>query len=151
MIQEGMQAAYEQGCIDGSQFGSRGGSRTPSVTTSAIIRRSDGIPDASFQWDDTDVNLTTRLPQNEETDSRQQDFEDEDLSEHEETVLGDIVEEVVQETNPNTVHEEIFEQTTPEIVQENVQEVAEENVNMSFTHEQIESHMADLTTRLGDL
>jgi hypothetical protein len=64
IIRDTIQAAYEAGCSDGSCFVSIGGSRfgsirdwnSPSPTTSQLVCNQQGINEASYQWDETDVN-----------------------------------------------------------------------------------------------
>jgi hypothetical protein len=86
MIREAIEAAYIHGRSDGSGYGSIGGSRlgsirdsnSPSPTTSQLVSNQDGINEASYQWDDTDVNFPPVRRDSE--DSCSNDFVGEDLT-----------------------------------------------------------------------
>ncbi len=86
MVWEAIHAAYLHGRSDGSRYGSIGGSRlgsirdsnSPSPTTSQLVCNQQGIIEASFQLDKTDVNFPPLRRDSE--DSRSDDFVGEDLS-----------------------------------------------------------------------
>ncbi len=79
---------------------------------------------------------------NEETYSRLESFENEDLPENKgKNVLGNITKDIVLKVTP-----EVFENDNPEIVQELIQEDAHHILETSAAPEQINTDMADLTT-----
>jgi hypothetical protein len=92
MIPSLVEDAYRKGRIDGSRYGSIGGSQiivvegshTPSPTTSQLVRDQQGINDPSLLWDENDVNfppLPTVPPlRRDSEDSRAADFVGEDLT-----------------------------------------------------------------------
>jgi hypothetical protein len=118
MVQELVHDAYLKGRRDGSRYGSQVGSQeeshTPSV--SSLVRRTDGIQEPSFEWDDADVNLAPRRRRRDSVDSRCGDFLGENFPEHVQnrgdSVLIDIPEE-------DAAHPEVAASATTE--QQNVQ------------------------------
>jgi hypothetical protein len=92
MIRTLIEDAYKKGRSDGSRYGLIGGSqiivveasRTPSLTTSQLVRDQQGLNDPSLLWDEAYVNfppLPTVPPlRRDSEDSRAADFIGEDLT-----------------------------------------------------------------------